>query len=39
LRVTTVSKTTEITALFALIAIGLLFAGGTLMLRWFGRVV
>ena len=39
LRVTTVSKTTEITALFALIAIGLLFAGGILMLRWFGRVV
>jgi Ca-activated chloride channel homolog len=39
LRVTTVRKTTEITAAFALAAIGLLFGGGVLMLRWFGRVV
>ena len=38
-RVTSVDKKTEITAVFALAAIGLLVAGGVLMLRWFGRVV
>jgi Ca-activated chloride channel family protein len=39
LRVTSVDEQTEVTALFALAAIGLLVAGGLLMLRWFGRVV
>jgi Ca-activated chloride channel family protein len=37
--VTSVDETTEITAVFALAAVGLLAAGGALMLRWFGRVV
>jgi Ca-activated chloride channel family protein len=37
--VTSVDETTEITALFALAAVGLLMVGGALMLRWFGRVV
>jgi Ca-activated chloride channel family protein len=37
--VTSVDETTEITAVFALAAVGLLMAGGALMLRWFGRVV
>jgi len=39
LRVTSIGKKTEITALFAIGATGLLVAGGVLMLRWFGRVV
>jgi Ca-activated chloride channel homolog len=39
LRVRSVDEQTEITALFALAAVGLLLAGGLLMLRWFGRVV
>lgn len=39
LRITSVDEQTEVTALFALAAIGLLVAGGLLMLRWFGRVV
>ena len=39
LRVTSVGKKTEITAVFAVAAIGLLLAGGALMLRWFGRIV
>ena len=37
--VTSVDETAEITAAFALVAIGLLLAGGALMVRWFGRVV
>jgi Ca-activated chloride channel family protein len=39
LRVTSVGKKTEITAVFAVAAIGLLLAGGALMLHWFGRIV
>ena len=39
LRVTSIGKKTEITAVFAVVAIALLVAGGVLMLRWFGRVV
>jgi Ca-activated chloride channel family protein len=39
LRVTSIGKKTEITAVFAVAAICLLLAGGALMLRWFGRVV
>jgi Ca-activated chloride channel homolog len=37
--VTSVDETTEITAVFALVAVGLLVAGGALMLRWYGRLV
>ncbi len=39
LRVTSVDTQTEITAVFAMVAIALLLAGGLLMLRWFGRIV
>ncbi len=39
LRVTSVGKKTEITAVFAVCAVALMMAGGVLMLRWFGRVI
>ena len=38
-RVTSVDKETEITAVFAVAGVGLLMAGGLLMLRWFGRII